>query len=150
MFFLHAPARSGNSGAGLSSAVDGMMGVAPVVPMGGNAAALLDVRWLATRVRRAVGAPLLGAALPGAAGVSGVSEGGIVVADGVAVVRNWQVGSVAEPRGVRLPEGVVGQAERVGQGEGLGEGLGEVRRAGTGVGPGAGVVPVKEAGYAQR
>jgi len=38
MFFLHAP-----SAAGLSSAVDGMMGVVPVAPMGANGQVLLDV-----------------------------------------------------------------------------------------------------------
>ncbi len=95
MFFLHAPSASG-----LSSAVDGMAGVVPVVPMGANGEALLDVRWLATRVRRAVGAPLGDA--PGAAGVS---QGGIALKDGVAVTKARRTGEVAEPKGVRLPEG---------------------------------------------
>ena len=92
MFFLHAP-----SAAGLSSAVDGMMGAVPVVPMGANGQALLDVRWLATRVRRAKGTPL--------AGVSGISEGGIELADGVAVTKAWRAESLVEPKSVRLPEG---------------------------------------------
>ena len=97
MFFLHAP-----SAAGLSSAVDGMMGVVPVVPMRATGEALLDVRWLATRVRRVVGAPLAGAA-----GVSGISQGGIALADGIAVARAWQTDSVEEPKSVRLPEGLL-------------------------------------------
>src|SRR6202044_3207013 len=96
MFFLHAPSASG-----LSSAVDGMAGAVPVVPMGANGQALLDVRWLATRVRRTQGAPL--------AGVAGASIGGIALADGVAATKAWQTGEVAEPKGVRLPEGLLPQ-----------------------------------------
>jgi len=101
MFFLHAP-----SAAGLSSAVDGMMGVVPVAPMGANGQVLLDVRWLATRVRRAVGVPLAGMS-----GTAGISQGGIALVDGVAVAKAWQTESVVEPRSVRLPEGVQPQAE---------------------------------------
>ena len=41
MFFLYAP-----SAAGLSSTVDGMVGVVPLIPMGANAEAVLDARWL--------------------------------------------------------------------------------------------------------
>ncbi|WP_216850107.1 hypothetical protein [Granulicella sp. L46] len=94
MFFLHTP-----SVGGLSSAVDGMMGVVPVVPMGANGVALLDVRWLATRVRRAQGAPL--------AGATGTSTGGIALVDGVAATKAWQTSEMAEPKGVRLPEGLL-------------------------------------------
>jgi hypothetical protein len=54
MWFLNAP-----NGAGLSSSVDGMEGVVPLVPMGANAAPLLDVRRLATRIQRAVGQPMM-------------------------------------------------------------------------------------------
>lgn len=97
MFFLHAA-----NAAGLSSAVDGMMGVVPVVPMGADGQALLDVRWLATRVRRSVGAPVAAAL------------GAVALADGVAVTRGWQTEGMAEPKGVRLPEGVAGQALGVG------------------------------------
>jgi hypothetical protein len=93
MFFLHAP-----SAAGLSSPVEGMMGVVPVVPMGANGNALLDARWLATRVRRAVGAPLVNA-----------SRGEVALADAVTVTKSWQTDSVTEPKGVRLPEGVLPQ-----------------------------------------
>ena len=52
MFFLHAPGASG-----LSSPVDGMMGVVPLISMGSTSGALVDVRWVATKVTRAVGAP---------------------------------------------------------------------------------------------
>ena len=96
MFFLHAPGASG-----LSSAVDGMIGVVPVVPMGANGQSLLDVRWVSTRVRRGLRDRLAGAA--------GTSEGGMALADGAAVVRDWKEDRMAEPKGVRLPEGVVGQ-----------------------------------------
>ncbi len=111
MFFLHAP-----SAAGLSSAVDGMMGAVPVVPMGANGQALLDVRWLATRVRRGAGTPL--------AGVSGISQGAILLADGVAVAKAWRAESLVEPKSVRLPEGLVPQQStekpvRVGRGVGV-------------------------------
>jgi hypothetical protein len=101
MFFLHAP-----SAAGLSSPVEGMMGVVPVVPMGANGDALLDVRWLATRVLRAVGAPLVNA-----------STGGVALADAVTLTKRWQTDLVAEPKSVRLPEGLPSQPEpgRVGQ-----------------------------------
>lgn len=101
MFFLHAPSVSASGEAGLSSPVDGMMGVVPVVPMGANAEAVLDARWLATRVRRAVGAPMAGAA-----------TGAVALADAVRVTANWQTTSVPEPRSVRLPVGVVQQPVR--------------------------------------
>ena len=99
MFFLHAPSGTASGGVGLSSPVEGMMGVVPVVPMGANGGALLDVRWLAARVRRTVGAPMVGA-----------SSVGIALADGVGVTKRWQTDSVAEPKSVRLPEGVLGPA----------------------------------------
>lgn len=53
LWFLNAP-----NGAGLSSSVDGMEGVVPLVPMGADAAPLLDVRRLATRIQRTVGQPM--------------------------------------------------------------------------------------------
>jgi hypothetical protein len=53
MVFLYPP-----NAAGLSSPVDGMAGVVPLVPMGADAEPLLDVRVLATRVERPVGAPI--------------------------------------------------------------------------------------------
>jgi hypothetical protein len=125
MFFLHAP-----GALGLSSAVDGMIGVVPVVPMGANGAALLDVRWLATRVRRTVGVSLAGAAES--------STGGIALADGIAVARGWKAEGLVELKGVRLPEGVVAPVQSSVGSEGM--------RAGQS----AGVVSAKEAGDAQR
>jgi hypothetical protein len=87
MFFLHAP-----SAAGLSSPVDGMMGVVPVVAMGANADALLDVRWLASRVWRGVGSPMVDA-----------ETGAVALADAVTVTKSWQTTSVPEPTSVALP-----------------------------------------------
>jgi len=127
MFFLHAP-----STGGLSSAVDGMMGAVPVVPMGANGQALLDVRWLATRVRRGAGTPL--------AGLSGISQGAILLADGVTVTRAWQVDLLTEPKSVRLPEGLLPQQPTEKPEQPLG-----VR-----VGRGVGVDWMKEADDAQR
>jgi hypothetical protein len=100
MFFLHAPGGSsneetGNGGAGLSSPVDGMMGVVPVVPMGAGAGALLDVRWLATRVQRSVGSPLVDA-----------GTGAVALADAVTVVAQWRTAPEMEPERVELPVGV--------------------------------------------
>jgi hypothetical protein len=87
MFFLHAP-----SAAGLSSPVDGMMGVVPVVPMGANADALLDVRWLGSRVRRGVGSRMVDA-----------ETGAVALEDAVTVTKSWQATSVPEPKSVALP-----------------------------------------------
>ncbi len=101
MFFLHAPRVSANGEMGLSSPVDGMAGVVPVVPVGANAEAVLDARWLATRVRRALGAPMADAPM-----------GGVALSDAVRVAANWRTTSVAEPRSVALPVGVVQQAMR--------------------------------------
>jgi predicted small integral membrane protein len=56
MVFLHAP-----GAAGLGTPVDGMEGVVPVAATSADAAPALDVRWLATRVQRSVGAPLVAA-----------------------------------------------------------------------------------------
>jgi hypothetical protein len=115
MFFLLAPSGSVHDAVGLSSPVDGMAGVVPVVPMGTNGRALLDVRWLAARVRRAVGTPLVDA-----------STGAISLADAVAVTRSWQTDSVAEPKSVRLPEGVLPQAEEQRPGQSVVEDPGRV------------------------
>ncbi len=111
MFFLHAPGAGG-----LSSAVDGMMGAVPVVPMGATGTALLDVRWLATSVRRGAGTPLMGASGNLQGGTSGIAQGGIALVDGVAVTKSWRTEGVAEPKGVRLPEGVMPRAESAGKG----------------------------------
>jgi hypothetical protein len=136
MFFLHAP-----SAAGLSSAVDGMMGVVPVVPVSSNGQALLDVRWLATRVLRVVGGRLAGIA-----GATGISEGGIALVDGIAVAKAWQTDSVVEPRSVRLPEGLAPQAEV----EKPAMPVSAARGQGARVGQGVGAMSMKEADDAPR
>jgi hypothetical protein len=136
MFFLYAP-----SAAGLSSAVDGMVGAVPVVPMGANGAALLDVRWLATRVRRAAGAPLAGAL-----GTSGISQGGIALAEGVSVTKAWEAGQAAEPKGVRLPEGLLPQPQTEKPALSASPSQPQEVR----VGPSIGVVSVKAGDDAQR
>ena len=89
MFFLHAP-----SAAGLSSPVDGMAGVVPVIPMGANADALLDARWLTARVVRKVGAPMVAA-----------EQGAIALVDAETVVRHWQTEATMEPARRSLPVG---------------------------------------------
>ena len=90
MFFLHTP-----SAAGLSSSVDGMAGIVPLVPMGANAGPLLDLRMLATRVARPVGSPMADA-----------ESGAIALADAETVVSNWQTDQVPEPVKLPLPVGV--------------------------------------------
>jgi hypothetical protein len=90
MMFLHAA-----KGNGLSSPVDGMDGVVPVVVQGADTGALLDIRWLAARVQRAVGAPLADA-----------DTGAITLADGVAVAAGWKNAALPEPVQEPLPVGV--------------------------------------------
>jgi hypothetical protein len=84
MFFFHAPGAGG-----LSSPVDGMEGVVPLVPMGASAEPVLDVRRLAARVVRARGAALEG-------------DGAASLADAVAVARQWR-SRAAEPGRMALP-----------------------------------------------
>ena len=83
--FLYAP-----GGSGLSSPVDGMDGVVPVVQASEDSAPLLDVRRLAARVSRRVGEPLDG--------------GAIALEDAKAVVAGWRRPLVAEPVRRALPE----------------------------------------------
>ncbi len=90
MFFLYAP-----SAAGLSSPVDGMAGVVPLIAMGANADAVLDARWLTARVVRRVGAPMGEAA-----------QGAIGLMDAETVVRHWQTEATMEPARRSLPVGV--------------------------------------------
>lgn len=79
MVFLHAPGV-----AGLSTPVDGMDGVVPVMPALAGVAPMLNVRWIGTRVERSVGSPLV--------------ETMISVEDAVAAVR-----TAKEPVLVSLP-----------------------------------------------
>lgn len=103
MYFLHAPGASG-----LSSAVDGMMGIVPVIPMGANAGALVDVRWLATRVKRSVGSPLAGG-----------NASAITLADATAVVSQWQM-RLPEPVLYPMPGGTLPRPVRVVANQGSG------------------------------
>ena len=82
--FLYAPGT-----AGLSSPVDGMDGIVPVVQESADSAPLLDVRRLAARVRRRVGEPMDGSA-----------NGAMALEDAKAVVVGWRK-LLAEP--VRRP-----------------------------------------------
>jgi hypothetical protein len=90
MVFLYA------AGAGLSSPVDGMEGVVPVVMMGADAGPLLDVRRLETRVLRAQGAPL-----------GSEAGGGMLLSEAVAAVRQArESGPIVEPVRRPLPVGL--------------------------------------------
>jgi hypothetical protein len=89
MFFLRAPHGGANVGAGLSSPVDGMDGVVPLVPMGADAVPLLDVRRLATRVLRARGQPMVGEA--------------VVLQDAARIVSAGKMEPKLEPALVQLP-----------------------------------------------
>jgi hypothetical protein len=80
----------GTSAAGLSSPVDGMEGVVPLVPMGADTVPLLDVRRLVARVQRLQGRPMAGEA--------------VGLNDATAVVSHWRI-SIGEPQMRMLPEG---------------------------------------------
>lgn len=86
MIFLRAP-----SSTGLSSPVDGMEGIVPLVMRGADASAVLDVRRLQARVARAKGS-----ALPA------MQSAGMRFADAAAVVVNWRRASAVEPACVPL------------------------------------------------
>jgi hypothetical protein len=90
MIFLYAP-----SPAGLSSPVDGMTGIVPLIPMGADADPLLDVRLLATRVERHEGSPIVDA-----------DFGAIALADALAVVAAWNQQPLPEPVKHPLPVGL--------------------------------------------
>jgi hypothetical protein len=85
MFFLHA-----TGVAGLSSPVDGMEGVVPVLASG-DGVPELDVRWLAARVLRAQGAPMADA-----------ENGVVALNEARSVVAAWRT-SQAEPKRLPLP-----------------------------------------------
>jgi hypothetical protein len=89
--FLHAPGKSG-----LSSPVDGMEGIVPVVQESADGEPLLDVQRLAARVRRSVGEPIVDAA-----------NGAMALADAKAVVAGWNRPLALEPVRRPLPVGVV-------------------------------------------
>jgi hypothetical protein len=88
MFFLHAPNASG-----LSSPVDGMTGVIPMIETGQKASEMVDLRWVGTRVQRPVGSQL-----------ATVNAGAMTLSDAARVVANWQV-KTAEPVMYPMPGG---------------------------------------------
>jgi hypothetical protein len=91
VIFLYAPGK-----AGLSSPVDGMEGMLPIVQASADSEPLLDVRRLAARVVRMVRSPMVDA------------EGGAMsVGDVTEVVAGWQKPIVREPVRLPLPVGVV-------------------------------------------
>jgi hypothetical protein len=90
MMFLYAP-----NEAGLSSPVEGMAGVVPLVPMGADADALLDVRWLATKVVRPVGSRIADA-----------DTGAVALSEAMAIVRGDGQEGPREPVRRPLPVGL--------------------------------------------
>lgn len=93
LFFFHPL-----NAAGLTSPVDGMEGIVPLIPTSADATPLLDVRRLGTRLLRPVGDPLPAA-----------ETGAITLTDAVAVLT--RPGAMLEPALLRLPEGVQPQPE---------------------------------------
>lgn len=87
---------NGTSSAGVSTPVDGMEGVVPVLVQGASAPQLADVRRLETRVLRAVGQPL-----------SGPDRAAILLSDAVATAAAWKRPLRHEPARVPLPAAYV-------------------------------------------
>jgi hypothetical protein len=90
MVFLYPP-----NAAGISSPVDGMAGVVPLIPMGEDADPLLDVRFLATRVERPVGAP-----------IADSDFGAIALGDALAIVGGSDQEPLPQPVKRPLPPGL--------------------------------------------
>ena len=90
MIFLNAP-----NAAGLSSPVDGMAGVIPLIPMGADAEPLLDVRALSTELQRPVGAPLADS-----------DFGAVALVDALAIVKGAGTGDLPRPIRRPLPVGL--------------------------------------------
>jgi len=98
MFFLHAPGV-----AGLSSPVDGMEGMVPVLATE-ESGPVLDVRWLASRVLRVAGAP-----------INQAQDGAVSLSEARSVVAAWRT-SQLEPKRLPLPVEMRPVAVRVTQG----------------------------------
>ena len=88
MVFLHPP-----NAAGLSTPVDGMEGVVPVIATTADRTPLLDVRRLATRVLRAPGTPL-----------DPPERSAVALSDGARVVAGWRT-TALEPKRLPLSQG---------------------------------------------
>ena len=89
LVFLHAPATSG-----LSSTVDGMDGVVPVLPQGANVAPLLDVRRLNARLLRSKGSEL-----------PPTDAAALSLAEAAPLIANWRQRNWSEPHKVPLLTG---------------------------------------------
>ncbi len=87
--FLHAPGK-----AGLSSPVDGMEGILPVVQQSADSEPLVDVRRLAARVQRKVGEPIDDAA-----------NGAMKLTDAAGTITGWKQ-VLPEPARLPLPAGI--------------------------------------------
>ena len=85
MIFLYPP-----NAAGISSPVDGMAGVVPLIPMGAKEDALLDIRFLETRLERPLGAPIADA-----------DFGAIALNDALAIVGSSE--QTPQPRPIKRP-----------------------------------------------
>jgi hypothetical protein len=90
MIFLYPP-----NAAGISSPVDGMAGVVPLIPTGADEDPLLDVRFLDTRVERPVGAP-----------IADSDFGAVALSDALAVVVGSGQGIMHTPVRRPLPVGL--------------------------------------------
>jgi hypothetical protein len=88
--FLHVPGKSG-----LSSPVDGMDGIVPVMQESAQSEPLLDVRRLAVRVARPVGGAIVDA-----------EDGAISLVEATSVVAAWREPVVHPPKPRPLPMGV--------------------------------------------
>jgi len=89
--FLHAPGK-----AGLSSPVDGMDGIVPVVQENAESDPLLDVRRLETRVERPVGSAMVDA-----------GYGAMALSEVRGVVARWKQPVLREPVKRPLPAAYV-------------------------------------------
>jgi hypothetical protein len=103
MWFFHAP-----NAAGLSSPVDGMEGIVPLVPMGADAVPLLDVRRLATRVQRAVGEPMQAEAVSLTDAVASVVAMEAVEPRRKTLPGGWRPMPIQKPGQMRTTEGAHG------------------------------------------
>jgi hypothetical protein len=80
------------NGAGLSTPVDGMEGVLPVMVQGASSPELVDVRRVATRVQREVGSSL-----------PGTESGAILLSDAAATIAGWRQPVWQEPALQSIP-----------------------------------------------
>jgi hypothetical protein len=87
LIFLHTA-----TGSSLTSPVDGMEGVVPVIPQGTHAAPLLDVRRLDARLQRDRNQPL-----------PSLASSAIAIPDATSLITNWRHATWREPVRHALP-----------------------------------------------